>query len=79
MNALKDIPDLKNLAERMQKYRYQVWIEKGWDERHVAKLFNIWTAPTMTSTHEPAYKILRDFTLVSHAKNKLTRSTTMRL
>ncbi|KAE9287644.1 hypothetical protein PF008_g26350 [Phytophthora fragariae] len=75
--ALKEIPDLKSLAESMQNYQLKHWVSQGETPVSVAKMLNLpHTSPLIE--RGPSYDILSAFTkMYKNDGRTLTKSATI--
>ncbi|KAE8970030.1 hypothetical protein PR003_g28869 [Phytophthora rubi] len=79
LEGLKQIPDLKNLAETVQKYQFKFWVREKETPTSIAKLLGIPHSPTLVTERGPKDAILSQYTSVLFGKEKkMTRSTTIR-
>lgn len=75
--SLKQIPDVKSLAETMQKYQFKRWIDLGNNPVSIVKLLGIPNRARLATEHDSRYDILMKFTKMYQAEKKLVRSATM--
>ncbi|GMF33549.1 unnamed protein product [Phytophthora fragariaefolia] len=60
--SMKQIPDLKSLAETMQKYQLQLWIDRGETPISIRKMLGIPHSVALTTEQGPKDEILSLFT-----------------
>ncbi|KAE9040594.1 hypothetical protein PR003_g4892 [Phytophthora rubi] len=78
LEGLKQIPDVKNLAESVQKYQFKFWVSENQTPTSIAKLLGIPHNPSLVTERGPKDAILSQFYVLFAKEKKLTRSTTMR-
>ncbi|EGZ09502.1 hypothetical protein PHYSODRAFT_288434 [Phytophthora sojae] len=79
LESLKQIPDVKNLAETVQNYQLKLWVDRKETRTSIAKLLGIPHSPTMVTERGPKDEILSHFSnILLGSEKKLTRSTSIR-
>lgn len=60
--SLKQIPDVKNLAETMQNYQFRLWISQREKPDNIAAVLGIPNGTPIKTEADSRYEILKDFT-----------------